>query len=414
MSTLKSDIQVLTETQEYYHPQEKLLKIPDRNCQLFIGLPQEIAMQENRIALRPKAVEQLIRQGHQVCVETEAGLRAGFSDHQYSEAGAKIMYSAAELYKESKIILKIAPPTSSEIDKMPPRTTVISALAFSTLEAENIVALNRKRMTAITYELLEDKVGGLPFVRAMSEIAGSVAMTIAGEYLSSLTGGKGMILGSITGVTPTKVVIIGAGAVAEYCARTAIGMGASVRVFDNHLYKLRRLKQILGNFQLYTAPIDSATLSYTLRTADVAIGALRADGGNAPRVVTAEMVRNMQAGSVIIDVSIDQGGCFETSQVTTHQNPTFRKYDVIHYCVPNIPSRVAQTASTAFSNMFTPILVRIAERGGIDEMIFQSAGFFSGVYCYNGELTNEAIANKFGMRYRDLGLVIAANQSRRI
>lgn len=414
MSTPKSEIQVLAENQAYYHPQEKLIKITHKESHLSIGLPKENMRQENRIALRPKAVKQLVSQGHQICLEAGAGVLAGFSDYQYSEAGAKIMYSADQLYKESKIILKIAPPVIAEIDRMNPRTTVISTLAINTLKPDMILALNRKRITAITCELFEDRVGGLPFVRAMSEITGSVVMTIAGEYLSGHNGGRGMILGSITGVTPTKVVIIGAGAVAEYAARAAIGMGASVRVFDNHLYKLRRLKQTLANFQLYTAPIDSSTLGHTLQTTDVTIGALRADGVSTPCVVTEEMVAKMQPGSVIIDVSIDQGGCFETSRLTTHQKPIFRKYDVIHYCVPNIPSRVANTASTAFSNMFTPILIRMSEYGGIDDMIFQNAKFFSGVYCYNGELTNRAIGNKFGMRYRDLGLIAAASQRRKI
>ncbi len=413
MSTLQSDIQTLTQTQEFYHPQEKLWRVPQKKAQLFIGLPKETAMQENRIALRPKTVEQLTQQEHQICIETGAGERAGFSDHEYSEAGAKILPSAKEVYENSHLILKIIPPTLSEIYLISPRSTLISAMGLSHLKPENVLAINKKRITAVSYELLEDKVGGLPFVRAMSEIAGSTAMMIAGECLSSFNKGKGIIIGSITGVTPTKVVIIGAGAVAEYAARTAIGMGASVRIFDNHLYKLRRLKQVLGNFQLYTAPIESATLTQMLQTTDIAIGALRAEYGKTACVVTQEMVQKMQAGSVIIDVSIDQGGCFETSKITSHENPTFQKYGVIHYCVPNIPSRVARTASTAFSNMFAPILLRIAERGGVDEMIFNSTGFFNGVYCYNGELTHEAIAKKFGMRYRDLGLVIAASKTSR-
>ena len=240
----------------------------------------------------------------------------------------------------------------------------------------------------------------------MSEIAGSTVMLIAAEYLNS-ENGKGVILGGITGVPPTKVVILGAGTVAEYAARTAIGLGAEVKIFDNQVYKLRRLRHDLG-VQVYTSTIDTITLRKELREADVVIGSLRSEEGGSPCVVTEDMVAEMKSNSVIIDVSIDQGGCFETSRMTDHKNPVFKKYDVIHYCVPNIPSRVARTATTALSNIFTPIFLQIAKKGGVEDMIYTKEWFMKGVYAYKGNLTNHYIAKKFNMKYKDLQLLMAA------
>jgi alanine dehydrogenase len=402
---LKSDIKKLAQTREFLHPQEMLLKEKTSNRNLFIGLPKEIARQENRIALRPEAVMQLVNQGHEVWVETGAGKGSKHSDYDYSNVGAKIAYSPEEIYS-ADLLVKIAPPTLEDIELMKPKATLISALQIGSLTPDLLLAMNSKRITGIAYELIEDKVGGLPFVRAMSEIAGSTVMLIAAEYLSSVHDGKGIILGGIVGVPPTKVVILGAGTVAEYAARTAVGLGASLKIFDQHLYKLRRIKQMLNNYQLYTSPLESMALQRALKSADLVIAALRPENGRSPCVVTEEMVQEMQPNSVIIDVSIDHGGCFETSEVTSHQNPVFKKYDVIHYCVPNIPSRVARTASTAFSNIILPLLLQISKRGGIEEMIYTSQGFSKGVYCHQGELTNESIARKYNMRFRDLGLLI--------
>lgn len=247
----------------------------------------------------------------------------------------------------------------------------------------------------------------MPIIRAMSEIAGSTVMLIAAEYLSTAHQGKGIILGGITGVPPTKVVIIGAGTVAEYSARAALGMGAEVQIFDNHLYKLRRIKHLLGQ-QVYTSTIDTLTLSESLKTADVVIGALRAEKGRARVVVTEEMVSKMKPDSLIIDLSIDQGGCVETSEITTLDKPVFRKYDVIHYCVPNVASRVAHTAATALSNIFTPTILRAAEEGGVEQMIFSHKWFMKGVYTYKGSLTNEHIARRFGMKFKNIELLMAA------
>lgn len=386
--------------------EEQLLKVKKSKHAFFIGLPREISLQENRISLTPDAVALLVNNGHEVWVETKAGEGSKFSDKQYSDAGAKIVYSPLEVYK-ADVILKIEPPTLEEIEYMRPGQALISALQVGHLDQEFINALLRKKVTALAYEYIEDKVGGMPIVRAMSEIAGSTVILIAAEYLSASKKGKGIILGGITGVPPTKVVIIGAGTVAEYSARAALSLGAEIQVFDNHLYKLRRIKHTLGH-QVYTSTIDTVTLSESLKTADVVIGALRAEKGRVRHVISEEMVSKMKPDSLIIDLSIDQGGSVATSEITTHDKPTFRKYDVIHYCVPNVASRVAHTATTALSNIFTPTILRAAEEGGVEEMIFSHKWFMKGVYTYKGSLTNESVARKFGLKFKNIELLIAA------
>ena len=388
------------------YPQEALLEIKKSKSSLFIGIPKEVRMQEKRVPLTPNSVKLIVDNGHEVWIESGAGNPSKFTDNEYSEAGAKIAYSHKELF-EANIILKVEPPTSEEIDLLKPGKTLFSALQLGNLNKDYFERLNSKRITAIGYELLEDKVGGMPVLRAMSEIAGSTVMLIAAEYLSNVHNGKGIILGGITGVSPTKVVIIGAGTVGEFAARTALGLGVDIQIFDNHLYKLRRIKHTLGQ-QVSTCTFEPSTLSASIKQADVVIGALRAEKGRIPYLVTEDVVSQMKPGSVIVDVSIDQGGCFETSKITTHQNPVFTKYGVIHYCVPNIGSRVARTATSALSNIFTPILMEISECGSLEEMIFTHHWFLKGIYAYKGTLANATIGQKVGLKYRDLNLLIAA------
>jgi alanine dehydrogenase len=406
MSKLASDVKKLVQEHSLYYPQEELLEVSKDKKQLVIGIPREL-FDENRVALRPESVSILTARGHEVMVEAGAGLLSHYEDKDYSEAGAKIVYSPEEVYS-AELILKVAPPTIDEIDYMKPKTAVISAIHLAELKPEYLKAINKRKVTALGYEFLEDDMGGLPLVRAMSEIAGNVAVSIGAEYLTASHGGKGIIFGGITGVPPTKVLIIGAGTVAEFAARTAIGMGAVVKVFDDNLNKLRRLKYSLGKVDLFTSTFERTTLARALRTTNVAIGALRSNDGRSICVVTEEMVREMRPGSVIIDISIDNGGCFETSEPTTHENPVYTKYGVIHYCVPNVASRVPRTATKAISNIITPLLLNIAELGGVDEMIFANKGFAKGVYAYSGEITNETISRKFGMKYKELSLIIAA------
>ena len=388
------------------HPQEKLLEIKKDKHAFFIGLPREISLQENRISLTPDAVAILVNNGHEIWVEAKAGIGSKFSDKEYSDAGAKIVYSPQEVYK-ADVILKIEPPTLEETELMHPGQTLISALQMGQLRIEVLQAMIKKKIIALAYEYIEDKVGGMPIIRAMSEIAGSSVLLIASEYLSTANNGKGVILGGITGVPPTKVVIIGAGTVAEFAARAALGLGADVQVFDNHLYKLRRIKHLLGQ-QIYTSTIDTVTLGDTLKSADVVIGALRAEKGRARHVITEEMVTHMKSDSLIIDLSIDQGGCVETSELTTLSRPVFRRHGVIHYCVPNVASRVAHTAANALSNIFTPTILRAAEEGGVEPMIFSHKWFMKGVYTYKGGLTNEHVARKFGLKHKNIELLMAA------
>jgi alanine dehydrogenase len=393
-----------TSQQESIYPQESLMKVPEGGTSLSIGIPKEVSLQENRVSLNPESVRLLVANGHLVSVESTAGINAKFSDREYSEAGAKISYDTAEVFK-ADIVVKIEPPTPQEIEYLIPGKTLISALQIGSQSVAYLQALNDKRITAIAIEQIEDKVGGLPTVRAMSEVAGSTVIPIATEYLSSVNNGKGILLGGITGVPPTKVVILGAGTVAEYAARAALGLGAQIEIFDNHIYKLRRIKHALGQ-QIYTSTIDAATLNESLKTADVVIGAIRAEKGKNRYLVTEEMVGSMKPDSIIIDVSIDQGGCFETSEVTTHSNPVFKKFDVIHYCVPNIASRVARTATNAFSHIFTPVLLQIAEAGSIEDMIFANRWFMKGVYTFKGNITNADVGNKFKLKCKDLSLFI--------
>ncbi|MFQ3574963.1 MAG: alanine dehydrogenase [Cytophagales bacterium] len=403
---MKSEIESLAQEVALY-PQEKALPVGNNNQNLFIGIPRETQLMENRVCLTPESVSVLCSQGHVIWVEAGAGLLSRFTDREYSEAGAVIVYSKEEIFK-SDIILKVEPPTIEEIEMMKEGKTLMSALQVGKLNKEYLEALNKKKITAIAFEFIEDKAGSRPVVRAMSEIAGSTVMLIGAELLSSVNNGKGVIIGGITGVPPTKVVIIGAGTVAEYAARTAMGLGAEVKIFDNRLYKLRRLKQSL-NAQVYTSTINNAILSRALKEADLVIGAIRSEDGRSLCVVSEEMVSEMQANSVIIDVSIDQGGCFATSEMTTHQEPTYKKYDVIHYCVPNIASRVARTATNAFSNIFTPTLSAMGYYGSVDNMLFSKEWLMKGVYCYKGCLTNEPIARKFSLNYKDLKLLMFAS-----
>lgn len=388
------------------YPQEQLARVSEKPNTLFIGLPREISLQENRISLTPDAVEVIVNNGHKVWIETGAGVKANFTDQEYSEAGAEIVQSREEVY-QADVILKVEPPTFPEIDLFKPNQIIFSALQMATRNEEYFKKLAAKKVIAVAYEMVEDKVGGKPIVRAMSEIAGNTVMQIAAEYLTTTNNGLGVILGGITGVPPTKVVILGAGTVAEYAARAASGLGAEIMIFDNHIYKLRRIKHTL-NFQVFTSTMDSSHMASALKDADVVIGALRPDRGSNKIVVTEEMVQSMKEGAVIIDLSIDHGGCVETSEITTHELPVIEKYGVIHYGVPNITSRVARTASYVLSNIFTPTLLRSAEEGSLEDMIYNHKWFMNGVYAYKGGITSRYIAKKYNLPYKDLGLFMAA------
>jgi len=393
--------------QAMMQPQEQLEKIKSKKNSLFIGIPKETSFQENRIALTPLSVALLINNGHEVVIESNAGLAANFTDIKYSEQGAKIVHDVAEVYK-ADIIIKIAPPTLEEIALMKTGQILFSALQMGSLKKEFIQALMAKKVTALAYEYLRDEGNVLSVVRAMSEIVGATSILIASEYVSNVFGGKGLMLGGVTGVPPTEIVILGAGTVGEYAARTAIGLGAEVKVFDTSLFRLRRLQNNIGS-RVFTSVLQPLVLEKAIITCDVVIGAIRAHHGRSPCVVSEETVAKMKPNSVVVDVSIDQGGCFETSEVTNHKNPVFRKHDVIHYCVPNIASRVSRTATYALTNIFTPILIDIGEMGGIMNVIWEKAGIRNAVYLYQGAMTNKDLANRFEIPLKDLNLLVVSN-----
>ena len=394
--------------QAMMQPQESMLEVKNKKNKLYIGIPKETSFQENRIALTPLSVALLVNNGHEVILENNAGQAANFSDKDYSEQGAHIVYDTKAVY-EANIIIKIAPPTLQEIELMKPHQILISTLQLSTLKAECLHALLQKKITALSFEHLRDEGGSLAVVRAMSEIVGATSILIAAEYLSNIFDGKGLMLGGITGVTPTENVILGAGTVGEYAARTAISLGAEVKVFDPSIYKLRRLQNNIGS-RVFTSVVQPIVLEKAITTCDVAIGAMRAEDGRSPCIVSESTVSRMKPNSVIIDVSIDQGGCFETSEVTNHTHPVFRKYDVIHYCVPNIASRVARTATYSLTNIFTPILLDIGEKGGLKNVIWQKSGVRNAVYIFEGQLTNKFIGERFNIPCKDLDLLIVSHR----
>ena len=387
-------------------PQEEKLELKKQAKSLFIGVPKEITFQESRIAIVPDAVQLLVSHGHEVIIESKSGEGANFPDSEFSEAGAKIVYDTKEIY-QADIILKVEPPTIEEIEMMKGRQTLISALQITTRSKKFIEKLAQKKINCLAYEFIQDDSGMMPLIRSMSEIAGNTSILIASECLSNANLGKGLMLGGIAGVTPTEVVIIGAGTVGEFAARSAMGLGASVKVFDNSLSKLRRLQNDL-NTRVFTSIIQPKVLQKALRRADVVIGALRSNDKRTPCVVSEQMVSQMKDGSVIVDVSIDQGGCFETSQLTNHAKPTFNKYGVVHYCVPNIPSRVARTASYSLSNLLSPIILKAGDFGGLDNVIISDVGLRQGVYICHGMLTNKMVAEWFNLDYKEIDLLIAS------
>jgi alanine dehydrogenase len=387
--------------------QTERLEVAPRQQKLFIGVPKETTLQENRVSLVPHSVATLTAHGHRVMVENGAGIMAKYTDQEYSEAGAEIAPDPETVFK-CDVLLKVAPPTLEEIELMRPNQILISPIHLPLINPEYIVKLQKKRIIALAMEYIrDDETGGFPIVRVMSEIAGTSAILIAADLLATARGGKGILLGGIAGVPPAKVIILGAGVVAEYATRTALGLGAEVRIFDNNVYKLSRVQKHIGR-PLHTSIINPAHLMEQLLTADVAIGAMHSAQARAPVVVSEEIVMRMRPGSVIIDVSIDQGGCFATSKPTTHQAPTFLEHGIIHYCVPNIPSRVARTASDAISNILTSMMLR-AETGGIQSLIVQNEGLRNGVYTYKGCLTNAYLGERFQIKSTNLDLLITSD-----
>ena len=387
---------------------EEKLDIKPKGSELVIGIPKETAFQENRIALTPDAVGVLVSNGHHVIIEHNAGDASHYRDKDYSEAGGKIVYDKNEVYR-SPLLVKSAPVIEEDLPFLQPNQVIISPIHLSVLKSEILEKMMEKKITAISFENLKDDSDSYPIVRSMSEIAGSAVMLIAGQYLGSANHGKGVLLGGISGIPPTKVIIIGAGIVGEFAARAALALGASVKVFDNSVYRLKRLQNNIGQ-RMWTSVIEPRILAKQLKTCEVAVGALGSDSGRTPLIVTEEMVSNLRPGSVIIDVSIDRGGCFETSEITTHEHPIYMKYGVIHYCVPNIPSGFARTASQAISNVLMPLLLEAGDEGGFENLIWHQVHLRSGIYLFKGALTNFYLSQRFDLKYTDLNLLIASQR----
>lgn len=395
-----------TGTERTFKTRPETLEVEVPEQKLFIGVPREQILQENRVALVPSAVSTLVANGHRVIIESEAGLNSNFSDRDYSEAGAEISPSKEEVFK-AQFLVKVAPCTHKELELLSPQQVIFSPLQIPIIDKEYILALQRKKVIAIAMEYLMDRDGSFPIVRIMSEMAGLSAILTAAELLTHKGGGNGVLLGGISGVPPAKVVILGAGVVGEFATRTAVGLGAEVRIFDDNIYKLMRIQHRIGR-QLFTSALNPVHLEKEIKEADVVIGAIHSKTGRSPVIVTEDMVASMKPGAVIIDVSIDQGGCIETSKVTSHEKPTFEKHDVIHYCVPNIASNIPRTASLAISNILSPILIRAGESRSLESLFSRDQGLRHGVYIYKGLLTHKYLSQVFDLKYTNLDLLITS------
>lgn len=383
-------------------PQEEKLLIRKKRGQLFIGIPKENFLVEKRVCLTPDAVNMLVKAGHRLLIESGAGEGASYTDKEYSDAGAEISLTKEKVF-ECPLILKIMPPTFEEIGMMKPKSYLLSALQIKSQSKKYFQLLSKKKITAIAFEHIQDKEDAYPFLHAISEMAGIASIHIASELMSIHTQGKGLLFGNITGVPTTEVVIIGAGVVAEFAANTAIAMGANIKIFDNSIHRLKRIQRALPH-RVSTSTFQQKNLAKALMRCDVAIGAIK--GCNrSPVVATEEMVQQMKRGAIIIDVCIDNGGCFETSELTTHEKPTIEKFGVIHYGVPNITSRYSKTATMAISNIVSTFLIELSENGGIEEVIQYDKALRSGIYLYKGILVNESVGKWFDIESKDLNLL---------
>ena len=387
-------------------PQEEQLETGLKKKKITIGIPRESEENEKRVALTPEAVNILVEAGNKVYVQEGSGKGANYSDKDYSENGALITKTGDEVFN-CDLVIKVAPFSKKEVDKLHERTTVLSFLKVLKQDKATLTGMMRKNITAIAFERIRDKHDELPVVESMSEISGVTAVLIASEYLSNQYGGKGVMLGGISGVTPTEVVIIGAGTAGEYAARAALGLGAEVKIFDNSVHRLRKFQSILGQ-RLQTSVYHPQVLNKALKSADVLIGAIQIEDLRPWYHITEDMVKKMKKGSFLIDLSIDRGGCIETMECRDLQDPVYEKHGVIHFSAWNLPSRVARTASIALSNVFTSLIQEVADQGGLDAMLKSYSGLNYGVYIYKGILTNETLGQKFNLLSKDINLLLAA------
>lgn len=389
-----------------FMPREEHLETTVRHQKISIGIPCDKNDDEKRIAITPESVSLLVENGNEVIIQKGAGMGANYSDKDYSEFGAVITDSPARVYS-ADVVIKVAPFNEYETDYLKGNQTLMSYLNVLKLSEETLGKLIRKKVTAIAFEKIRDANGVMPVVESMSEICGITSVLIASDYLSNHHGGKGVMLGGITGVTPTQVVIVGANTAGEYAARAAIGLGSEVMIFDDSLHRLRRFQNLVGQ-RLKTSTFHPQVLAKALRSADVLIGAIELEDLRPWYYITEEMIKVMKKRSVIIDLSIDRGGCIETTECRPLKDPVYEKHGVIHFSAWNLPSRVARTASIALSNIFTPLLQNIADAGSITHLLKSDAGLRNGAYLYNGILTNETLGQKFGILSKNLDLLLSA------
>lgn len=389
-----------------FMPKEEQLETAVRRKKISIGIPSDKKNDEKRVALTPEAVNLLVENENEVILQKGAGAGANYSDKDYAENGAIITDSPARVFSADAVI-KVAPFTLQEVEYLKGNQIVMSFLNVLQLSEETLGKLIRKKVTAIALEKIRDDNGVMPVMESMSEISGVISVLIASDYLSNHHGGKGVLLGGITGVTPTEVVIIGANTAGEYAARAALGLGSVVKIFDPSLHNLRRFQNLI-NQRLQTSVFHPQVLKKALKSADVLIGAIELENLRPWYYITEDMVKSMKKGAVIIDLSIDRGGCIETTECRALRDPVYEKHGVIHFSAWNLPSRVARTASIALSNIFNPLFQNIAEAGGIIQLLKNDRGIRNGVYLFNGILTNETLGQRFGAMSKDLDLLISA------
>jgi alanine dehydrogenase len=358
-----------------------------------IGIPKERRPFESRVGLSPAGVEILTQHGHQVYLEHEAGVGAGFDDQAYETAGARLVYSPEEVFGRADLMLKVARPLKEELDWLRPNTALAGILHLASAREEKTEVLLEKKITSIAYEQIQLQDGSLPVLRPLSEIGGAMAAQIAARLLQNNWGGKGILMGGVPGVPPAEVVIIGGGVVGTYAAQMFLGMGAHVTVIDHNLAALQALWDRFPG--IVTMISTKRNIERAAAFADVVVGAVLTPGQRAPIVVTREMVRAMKPRSVIMDLSIDQGGCIETSRPTNHEHPIYIEEGMLHYCVPNMPGAVARTATHAFVNAAMPYILEIANLGA-EEAIKQNPALEKAVNTHNGELVHLTLLSQGG------------------
>jgi alanine dehydrogenase len=386
--------------------QEEMLEISAIKRSISIGILKEIDPDEKRIALTPQAVALLVQQGNRVLYEQHAAASIRYADKEYAAAGAEVFSSGDKIF-QADVIVKVGQLTDAEIDCLHDGQTIISSFLINTYAKQQLLKLQQKKIIAIAYEYIHDADKHYPFVHSMNEIAGTMSILVAAEYLSNSEYAKGVLLGGITGISPAEVVILGANTAGECAARAALGLGAQVKFFDTSHTRLTYIQTVLGQ-RLFTSNYHPSVLKKALQSADAVIGVMHQHDNETPILITEELVKNMKKGSILIDLTIGQGGCFETSNATTHTQPTFIKHGVIHYCVPNINSRAARTSTIALSNGVVPILLNMNKMENIKNYIKHEYTIRQGVYMYNGIITNSFIASKLNLSFKPIDLLIAA------